>query len=170
MTPSKALLGSLLVLLAPPPHLEAAQETPRQRLAGQFDRVAASLVQTEELSVQALDISILLATEAAELDPAPDRWRTLLKLASLGERADPRSEALRQLVAIDRQDEVARLLYISDAMERYQTAEERIEKYQLLLAPKNREALGPAVTSRLSNDLALLLDRRGDVDGFSRWL
>ena len=48
MTPSKVLLGSLLLLLAPPPPPQAAGETPRQRLAGQFDRVATALVQTEE--------------------------------------------------------------------------------------------------------------------------
>ena len=107
------------------------------------------------LNVRALDISILLATEAAHLDPTPERWRTLLKLADLAERTELRSEALRRLKTLDPHDEVVRLLYINDAIERYQTAEQRIAVYEAILAPKNREALGPAVTSRLANDLGL---------------
>jgi hypothetical protein len=170
MNPSKALLGLLLVLAAPPRPLEAAELSPQQRLAQRFDGSAATLVQTQTLSVRALDISILLATEAATLDPAPDRWRTLLKLTDLAEKTDLRGEAVRQLMRLDPRDDVARLLFINDAIERYQTAEQRIQAYQTLLAPKNREALGLAVSSRLSNDLAMLLDRCGDVDGFSQWL
>jgi hypothetical protein len=61
-------------------------------------------------------------------------------------------------------------LRINDAIERYQTAEERIERYELLLRPEHRTALGPAVTSRLCADYAMLLDRCGDGDGFARWL
>ncbi|MHC4767255.1 MAG: hypothetical protein ACYTEI_00930, partial [Planctomycetota bacterium] len=122
------------------------------------------------LNVRALDISILLAAEAAHLDPTPERWRTLLKLADMAERTELRSEALGRLKTLDPYDEVVRLLYINDAIERYQTVEQRIAVYETILAPKNREALGPAVTSRLANDLALLMDRCGDVDGFSQWL
>ncbi|MHC4142317.1 MAG: hypothetical protein ACYSUF_10730, partial [Planctomycetota bacterium] len=172
MTPSKALLGSLLALLAWPPSLVVAQTTPQQRLAGQFGQAAAALVKTENrpLNVRALDISILLAAEAAHLDPTPERWRTLLKLADMAERTELRSEALGRLKTLDPYDEVVRLLYINDAIERYQTVEQRIAVYETILAPKNREALGPAVTSRLANDLALLMDRCGDVDGFSQWL
>ena len=65
---------------------------------------------------------------------------------------------------------VVRLLYVSDAIERHQTVEQRIEIYRKLLGPKYRKACGPAVTSRLCADLAFLLDRTGDVDGFSEWL
>jgi hypothetical protein len=170
MTPSKALLGSLLVLLGPSPPLAAAEMTPQQHLSGEFARAAAALVETQSLSIQALEGSILLATEAARLDPAPDRWRMLLKLADLAEHDDLRSEALGQLVRLDPQDEVARLLYINDVIERYQTAGQRITVYTQLLSPNNRLALGPAVASRLSSDLAMLMDRCGDVDGFSQWL
>jgi hypothetical protein len=170
LTPSQALLGSLLVLLAPAPSLHAAETTPQQRLARQFDNAAATLLLSPEPSVQELDMSILLASEAARLDPGPDRWRTLLKLADLAEKTDLRSEALRRLVELDPHDEVALLLRINDVIERYQTAEERIEKYELLLSPRFGQALGPAVRSRLCADLALLMDRCGDVEGFSQWL
>ncbi|MHC4349802.1 MAG: hypothetical protein ACYS15_14885 [Planctomycetota bacterium] len=176
MTPSKALLGSLLLLLASPPPLQAAQPTPQERLGGQFGHAAAATlalvdpVTTPALFLRSLEISILLATEAAYLDPSPDRWRMLLRLADVAEQTDLRSEALAQLVALDPYDEVARLLYVNDVIERYQTAEQRIAVYEKFLAPKNRPMLGPAVTSRLANDLALLLDRCGDVDGFSEWL
>jgi hypothetical protein len=122
------------------------------------------------LALPALDGSLLLAAEAARIDPTPDRWRMLLKLADLAERRDLRIEAVGQLIRLDRQDEVARLLFINDAMDRYQTAEQRIEKYEWLLTEEKRQSLGPAVASRLSADFALLLDRRGDVDEFSRRL
>jgi hypothetical protein len=94
----------------------------------------------------------------------------VLKLADVAERTELRSEALGRVKTLDPYDEVVRLLYINEAIERYQTAEQRIAAYETILAPKNRNALGPAVTSRLANDLALLLDRYGDVDGFSHWL
>jgi hypothetical protein len=170
MTPSKALLGSLLALLVGAPSLAVAQTTPRQRLAGQFGRSATALVESRSLNVKALDISILLATEAAYLDPTPEHWRTVLKLADVTERTELRSEALSRVKALDPYDEVVRLLYINEVIERYQTAEQRISIYEAILAPKNRAALGPAVTSRLANDLGMLMDRRGDVDGFSHWL
>jgi hypothetical protein len=169
MTPSKALLGSLVVLFASPPPL-GAETTPQERLAGQFTRAAMALVESPMLALPALEGSLLLAAEAARLDPTADRWRILLRLADLAERRDLRSEAVGQLVRLDRQDEVARLIFINDAMDRYQTAEQRIEKYEWLLTEERRRSLGPAVASRLSADFALLLDRRGDVDEFSRRL
>jgi hypothetical protein len=170
MSPPKALLGSLIVVLAGSPPATAADITSQQRLAGRFTHTAAALLGTQVLSVQALDTAILLASEAASLESSPEAWRLLLELADLAERGDVRRTALAQLVKLDRYDDVDRLLYINDAIEQYQTAEERIAAYGKLLDEKNRAALGPAVVSRLAHDFAILLDRCGDVDGFSRWL
>jgi hypothetical protein len=170
MSPPKALAVSLTVMLASPPPAPAAEPTPQQRLAGQFVRAAATMVESQGPSVEMLDTSVLLAVAAVELDPDAERWRTLLRFADLAERRDLRGEALGRLVRLDPQDEVVRLLYVNDAIERYQTVEQRTKAYRKLLDEKNRRAIGPAVASRLANDYALLLDRAGDVEGFSRWL
>jgi tetratricopeptide (TPR) repeat protein len=169
VTPPKALLIPLLALLAAP-SLRAAEQRPSERLASQLSRAAAALIETGTVSVRALDGSMLLATEAARLAPTPDRWRTVLQLADLTEREDLQSEALAVLIKAAPDDEVVRLRYITAAVEQRQTVEERIAFYRKLLAPEYRQRWGPAVTSRLCADLAFLLDRAGDVDGFSEWL
>jgi hypothetical protein len=169
VTPPKALLILLLALLASPA-AHAAEVPPPERLASQFTRAAAALIETGTVSVRALDGSMLLATEAARLHPTADRWRTVLKLADLTEREDLRDEALAALIRCAPDDEVIRLRYITAAVEQRQTVEERIAVYRKLLGPEYRSRWGPAVTSRLCADLAFLLDRAGDVDGFAEWL
>lgn len=162
---------ALVATLALPATGLAADVTPSQRLAGQYLRAAAILIEQPPLSVTALDSAVLLLRHAAELTPDDvELWRYLFKVADLGERMEVRAEALKQIVRLDPQDDVARLLRVNDAIERYQTVEERQAVYEQLLGEGYRERLGPAVASRIAADYALLLQRAGDVDGFARWL
>ncbi len=171
MSRTIALAGVSFLLAASGPPARAADVTPQRRLAGQLLRAAAMPIESQALAVQAVDGSIIILKEAAEIDPGNvEVWRLLLKLADLGERQELRQEAIAQVVRLDPDDEVIRLLYINDAVERFQTVEERVEFYRKLLEPKTRERLGPAVASRVAADLAFLLDRTGDVQGFAHWL
>ena len=169
--PYQSVAGLLVALFAAHTSLWAGEVTPQHRLAGQFLRAASAVIATEPLTIQALDGAVSLGQHAAQLDPDnPEVWRTLLQIATLAERGDLKSAALRRLVGLDSHDDVIRLQYINEAIENTHTIEERIEGYESLLSPDSRRKLGPIVASRLAADFALLLDRRGDVEGFGRWL
>ncbi len=145
--------------------------TTRELLSSELASAATTLTGAQPLTVEGLQTAILLLNEAAELTPGdPERWRQLFAAADLGEHPDLRRKALEHIVRLDPADDVARLRYVNDAIDLYQTVEERMDAYRKLLAEPNRKALGPAVASRLANDLAWLLNRSGDVDGFSHWL
>lgn len=150
----------------------AADLSPQQRLARRLARAAGTAVETPPLTVEAMEGAVVILREAVALDPDnAELWRVLLKLAALSEREDVESEAVGQLMRLDPDDDVVRLRYINGIIERYQTVEERLKAYQVLLAPENRSRLGsPALASRLAEDLAVLLDRSGDVEGFAHWL
>ncbi len=139
--------------------------------SSQLVRGALTLIEIQPLTVQQLEVALLMVEEASEISPDdPEVWRTLFKLAELAERQEFRSRALQQIVRLDPHDDVARLLFVTDRIDRYQTVEERRAAYEKLLDERTRLALGPATASRLAHDYAVLLDRSGDVDGFARWL
>jgi tetratricopeptide (TPR) repeat protein len=145
--------------------------TSRQLLAGELASAATTLTGVQPLTVEGLDVAILLLNEAAELTPSdPERWRQLFAAADLGERPDLRRRAIEHIVRLDPADDVARLRYVTEAIDNYQTVEERVSAYRKLLADPGRAALGPAVASRLANDLAWLLNRSGDLEGYAHWL
>jgi hypothetical protein len=109
--------------------------------------------------------------EAAALEPdSPEMWRIVLHLASLAEREDVRRTALERLSQLDPADESVRLQRLNLALERYQTLPERMAAYETLLEEENIPRLGEVAASRLALDLALIKQRSGDADGFSRWL
>jgi tetratricopeptide (TPR) repeat protein len=153
------------------PRSWADELTAQERLSGQFARSALQVVAARPMTVEALDGATLLAELAAANDPDnQERWRTLLEIAELGERDELRNSVLRILARLDPHDDVVRLVYLNGAIERFQTVEARAKAYSKLLSRENREKMGPVLASRLATDFALLLDRRGDVEGFGRWL
>jgi tetratricopeptide (TPR) repeat protein len=160
----------LLLACAVPP-VQGADRTPSQRLADQFVRDAAELLETDPLTSECLDAALQLVQEAIALVPRDaDLWRLARDVAALAEREDLRRQAIQQVAKLDPADEVAKLMRLSLAVERYQTADERIVAYETLLSEDNRWQLGDAVASRLALDLALLHRRRNEMAAFSRWL
>jgi tetratricopeptide (TPR) repeat protein len=144
---------------------------PETRLAAYFARTARQLLRQELQTVAAIDAALILAQEAARLEPSdPERWRLVAAIASLAERDDIRAGAMRTVARLDPRDDVARLAALNDALERYQTAEERAKAAGRLLEPASRDRLGVAVASRLALDLALLEERRGRPEEYARWL
>ncbi len=168
MSPSRALVFALIAVEAAS---AAAEPTPAEMTAAQLVRGATTLVEAQPLTIQALQVAAMLVEQATELTPSDaETWRALVRISDLAERGDLRARALGRLVRLDPADQVARLLYINEAIERFQTVEQRAASYEKLLNPRNRATLGPAVASRLSHDYAILLDRSGDIDGFAAWL
>lgn len=152
---------------------ERLAEAGRLRLARLLTRTALELLRLPEPTAADYEVALTLSEWSSEL--APDwlaGWRTFLQIASVAESVDDRGSerlrtALSAIVRLDPRDEVARLRLLSLAVDRYGTVEERVAAYERLLAPQNLPRLGGAVASRLALELALLLYRSGDVDGFA---
>lgn len=148
-------------------------EAGRLRLARLLTRNALELLRLAEPSAADYRVALALSDWATELAPDwIDGWRVFLQIASVAESVDDQGpdrlrRALSAIVRIDPRDEVARLQLLSLAVDRYGTVEERVAAYERLLAPENLSKLGGPVASRLALELALLLYRNGDVDGFA---
>ena len=149
------------------------EEAGRLRLARLLTRTSLELLRLPEPAATDYRVALTLSEWATEL--APDwleGWRIFLQIASVAESVDDQGperlrRALSAIVRIDPRDEVARLRLLSLAVDRYGTVEERAAAYERLLAPENLSKLGGPVASRLALELALLLYRNGDVDGFA---
>ncbi len=145
--------------------------TPQQRLATEIMRGAMITAAVNPLTSEALDIACILARESVALDPGNvGLWRLALNIATLGEREDLRIEAIDTISRLDPANENIRLQRINLALDRYPTVEERAAAYEKLLDSDNVDRLGPPIASRLALDLALLRQRLGDMDAFTRWL
>ncbi len=172
LSPQSALLRVLSIVLAlASPAVASAEVTTRQLVGGQLLRAAITLVDVQPVTVEALAAAVVLVDEAFSINPDDaELCRLLYRIADVAENEEVRRRALVNLVRLDPHDDVARLLRVNDAVDRYQTVEGRIAAYEKLLAEPMRTALGPTVASRLANDYAWLLDRTGDVDGFAAWI
>ena len=172
LNPQCALFRVVSIIVAvAAPTAAWAEVTPRQMVAGQLLRAAITLVEPQPITVDALRTAVVLVDEAFALNPQDaELCRLLYRFADLAENEEVRGRALRSLVRLDPLDDVARLLRVTDAVDRYQTVEGRLAAYEKLLAEPALRTLGPTVASRLANDYAWLLNRTGDVDGFARWI
>ena len=166
---------------APPierdPVLDAATEAMiRERLGRNFAQRARNLLQRDAVFIGILDSSEALLEVATELGPDnPFVWRLTLDLANAMEDGVPVAallvdRALERLGVLEPNDPVIRLRRLVNAVSKRQTAEERIVAYQKLLEPANIARIGTQVAARLAFDLALLLQRTGDIEGYRREL
>jgi tetratricopeptide (TPR) repeat protein len=163
---SAGLLAICIFLLAKPAHAQA-DAVLKQRVASELMRVTLSRLTADPLTADGLEGAVLLAREAVSLDPdSPELWRLALELAVLAEEHEFRQQALDKLLQLDKRDDVAALMRLSDVIERYQTADERIAAYDKLLSDENVEKIGAAIASRLALDAALLHRRQGDTERF----
>ena len=156
--------------------------TPAVAQTGETDRVAGLLasdlirsafmvLQDETLTVEMIEASVVLVEEALAIQPNnADGWRMMLRVASSADRDDLRLQAMRILSRLDPEDEVVRLMRLTEAIERFQTVELRIDAYRGMLSSRNRRHLGDATVSRLALDLALLSERMGDLEAFGKWI
>jgi len=149
----------------------ADEQRVRALLADAFVDRAVEVATSPEAYSADLLLALDLAQLAAELDPGnADQWRFLIQVADLADRPDAVVPALEQLVHLDPTDEVARLRRLAAAIESHETAEGRIAAYQAVLTPERVRQIGHTAASRLAFDLAILLQRRGDLQGYARWL
>jgi tetratricopeptide (TPR) repeat protein len=167
MRVTRAFMSLLVVLMVLPAQAADGPPAASQRLARQMLRTSRIIIDTkptEPVTIEVMDLAILLIREAIDLDPDdPEIWRFALALAELAEREPMRDEAVKRLAALDPADEVIRLRRLNMLIEQYNSVEERLEIYRKLL---KRDELGNPVRSRLALAMAELLQRHGDMERY----
>lgn len=147
------------------------QLTVEQRLASEFARAAVMRLSAEPMTIDSLTVGVSMISEALSLDSDNvELWQTALNIALMAENDQLKARALERLNTLDLTHETARLMRLNASIDRFQTFEERSAAYERLLTDANLPRLGEPVASRLALDLALLHQRRGEIDAFSRWL
>ena len=155
---------------------EAMTALYRERLARGFAQRARSMLQREYVFLGMLQTGRALMEDAVALDPDnPFLWRLVLDFAASIEEGDDgaaelASRAIGRILELEPDDEVMMLRRLLDAINRRQTAEERIAAFERLLSPESIDRIGPMVAARLAFDYAVLLRRTGDLAGFGREL
>lgn len=144
----------------------------RKRLSRIFAMYATRAIRKDEASLADLELSMILAEAATRLDPdSQTAWRVRQGVSTVGAASDPQFEASRReatarLARLAPDDEVVRLQRLIDVIEQAPTAEGRIAAFRKMLVPETVAKLGRPVAARLSLELALLLQRTGDLAGF----
>ncbi|MEM7227907.1 MAG: hypothetical protein AAF432_03745 [Planctomycetota bacterium] len=162
-----------LTLVIPPATARAQDDMPEldamiaTEIARFLRATNASTLRTRDV----FDSAIALADLTVELDPDNLRmWQTYLETALHADDDERRALAIREMNRLDPSNETIRLMRLQDAINAYQSVDERARAFEKFLHPDNRFRLGPAVTSRLAFDYALMLRRAGDSEGFATWL
>ncbi|MCH2134553.1 MAG: hypothetical protein MK116_12480 [Phycisphaerales bacterium] len=146
-------------------------EVTRARLATILARYANQILVSVDLSVPGVNVAFELLKSSSELDPTePATWRKMIALALATDHEELLEDASRQLLKYAPEDQRAQLARLEAAIDRYNTADERIAALEQLLAPEMHDELGPELSARLAFRLADLHRRRGDLGAFGRWL
>lgn len=153
------------------PSSTTADHQTAQRLAVELSRYAYDMLAVPPVSVEAIKSSLIFLEEAVRLAPRDTEiaYRAL-EVAVLSEKEDVIQSATTHLLELSPGDQVVQLRQLVMAVDRFQRVDERIRAYQIFLHPDNRSQLGPAISSRLAFQLAMLYRRTGDQDLFGKWI
>ena len=153
--------------------LASAQTTPtiESHLASAFVDDARDMLRAPQLTGELLDGARVLLERASELDPDNSNvWLLLGKVATLLEDRDLQIAATDQLLKLEPQNDVARLIRITQMAEEYQTVEDRVDFLESLVRRAQDGTLEATTGSRLAMDCALLHRRAGNTDAFASML
>ncbi|MDG2292160.1 MAG: hypothetical protein P8L37_05835 [Phycisphaerales bacterium] len=153
------------------PKPRSTDQRTNNRLAIELARYATDMLAVPPISVEAIKSSLVFLEEAVHLAPEDIEiaYRSL-EVAVLSEQEEAIQSATAHLLSLAPNDQVAQLRLLVMAIDQFQLAAERIRSYEILLQPENRAALGPAISSRLAFQLAMLYRRTGDQDLFGKWI
>lgn len=146
------------------------------RLSSRLALDAYSIVRTQGVTAQEIDVALDMAVTAASIRPDEvEAWRDVLALADLvgaGQEstAGIQAKALAELARLQPGNQVVVLRKLAMAIGSRQTAEARMKGFELALSAPYSSTLAPPVASRLALDAALLQNRLGDAHAFEDWL
>lgn len=146
------------------------------RLSSRLALDAYSIVRTQGVTAQEIDVALDMAVTAASIRPDEvEAWRDVLALADLvgaGQESTVgiQAKALAELARLQPGNQIVVLRKLAMAIGSRQTAEARMKGFELALSPPYSSTLAPPVASRLALDAALLQNRLGDAHAFENWL
>lgn len=157
------------------------QETPNDNIAvnaaadvhltEELLRVAGTAIQSDPLDIDALNAGVVLIELAAEITPDdPDVWRTWVEVAALSDRPEMKQKGTQELLRLFPNEAPLQLARLRDAVDSLNTAAERLDLYEQLIAPRGKGRLSAPVAARLAFDAAMLQRQLGNTQQFARWL
>ncbi|GAB4549433.1 MAG: hypothetical protein Tsb0013_10700 [Phycisphaerales bacterium] len=154
-----------------PMGIEEASPELRAHVADQMVRAARRrlLITESPQPVEYRLVAELIAGARSLVPPDPELLRLEIEARVAGLQDDVAASLARELLAVAPDDEVAQLRVAIDAVKRRQTAEGRLEAYELFLGARG-EGLRKAVRSRLAVDAALLARERGSERLFIEYI
>jgi len=161
----RMLIGPVVALMGAGAHADADA---RATLADMLVNRAVGFVANNYTLPSEYELALLVAVEGASIArDEVDLWRTVVQLADLADAPDVAERALGEITRLDPRDEVATLRRLSAALDRLPTVDQRRNAVSRMI---RESRLAPPIASRLAFDLALLLQRAGDADGYLEWL
>lgn len=155
-------LGGVTVETSP----DAARDHLARSLARHAQVELRSVLRPTEGDYKLVEVLLGMAREVLPGDT--DLLRRQLEAAFQAGEGATALELTRQVVAADPRDTVAQLRLISGTIGRdHQNADDRLRAYERFVEDGRFD---PSVRSRLALDAAMLLDERGDTDGYLRML
>lgn len=160
----------------PLPDAAALVEQYRPKLAEAWLREVVLILGSPTVTPENFEPALDLAAAAAAMTPDdPEAWRVALIAAQLCAPGVPHArklehEAVARIVKLDPSDQVSQFLRLTQVIDSFDTAEQRLAAYRKLLTPESRQTIGPAMSARLAFEMALLQSRTGDIDGFAKSL
>lgn len=145
----------------------------RPGLSAFFIRSSKRVMRRVEPELIHINLSLDFATISTAMDPnRREAWQQLLDMSSIADPDDERvnllkGRALQELSRIDPADEVIRLRRLLWIVEQQPTVEGRLRVFEKLLEPDSIKKIGDRTASRLALDMAQLMYRSGDIEGYA---
>jgi tetratricopeptide (TPR) repeat protein len=159
-------------------HSVAQEETAESKnsgiaklLAQEFIRTARLATMTEPLDTLSIMSAVYLVKEAAKLSPHdPNILRSMIEVAQMADLPELKQEGIQKLLKISPKETPLQLARLRGAIDKTNTADNRISVYEQLLGESNYSGLDSRIASRLALDVALLQRQLGNTHQFARWL
>ena len=147
------------------------QRAGASHLSSELVRVARTVLQTQPLDVNGIEVGVALIKTAAETDPHdPSVWRAWVEMATISDNPKMRHRGVKELLRLFPEESPLQLARLRDAIDTLNTATERVALYEQLLSPENQTKLHSSVAARLAFDSAMLQRQLGNTQQFARWL
>jgi len=169
--------SSEAVLVPPTPEqMLSLSEGAKPHLARAMARAARRVLARAKPELPHLRLAFAFSASTTSIAPEDvECWRLFLAVVDASDPDNPlvreaEEQALAAISRLDPSDSVILLRRLLLAVEQGHTVEERLERFETLLAPSSVDVIGNDVAARLAFDMALLLSRSGDTDGFAERL
>ena len=149
----------------------AIKQSAAQHLSEEILRIARTVLRTEPLDVEGINVGVALIETAAEISPHDSSvWRACIEMATISDNPEMHQRGVKELLRLFPNETPLQLARLRGAIDTLNTVSERAALYEKLLSPEGQKKLDRHVASRLAFDSAMLQRQLGDKQQFARWL